>query len=327
MTYIIAEVGSNWRSFDDCKHSIQMARQCGADAVKFQLFTARDLYGSVTDAMGMRFLDGNGNAVWDRSRELPPDWLPKLADKARAAGIDFLCTAFSVEGLKLVDPYVKAHKIASSDLCHVELLRAAKATGKPIYLSTGASSKGDVERVLQVLEGADVTLMYCASAYPSRMHNLFEMEWMRKTWGRPVGLSDHSLDVVYAPLSAARHFGATVIEKHFTAIDAETPDSPHSLNVDQFKYMVDHIRGARKDIGFGPTPEERDMLLRHNRRLIATRDIAEGEMLDPGKNFGCYRSLKDDRRGLSGFDMAFVAGKTAAKAIKAGDSIGPGDFA
>lgn len=310
MTYIIAEVGSNLRNFDDAKHSVQMAKQVGADACKFQYFSHQDLFG----VPGYQPL-------------LQPDWIPKLADKAKAAGIDFLCTAFSVEGLKLVDPYVKAHKIASSDLCHVELLRAAKATGKPIILSTGASSKGDVERALQVLEGADVTLMYCASAYPSRMHNLFEMEWMRKTWGRPVGLSDHSLDVVYAPLSAVRHFGATVIEKHFTAIDAETPDSPHSLNVEQFKYMVDHIRGARKDIGFGPTPEERDMLLRHNRRLIATRDIAEGEMLDPGKNFGCYRSLKDDRRGLSGFDMAFVAGKTAAKAIKAGDSIGPGDFA
>lgn len=321
MTYIIAEVGSNWRTFDDCKHSIQMAKQCGADAVKFQLFMYHELYGVPKD----------GQMVGPNA--LPTDWLPKLADKAKAAGIDFLCTAFSVEGLKLVDPYVKAHKIASSDLCHVELLRAAKATGKPIYLSTGASSKGDVDRAVRLLEEPDglsrdrLTLMYCASSYPSRMHNLFEMEWMRKTWGRPVGLSDHSLDVVYAPLSAVRHFGATVIEKHFTAIDAETPDSPHSLNVEQFKYMVDHIRGARKDIGFGPTPEERGMLLRHNRRLIATRDIAEGEMLDPGKNFGCYRSLKDDRRGLSGFDMAFVAGKTAAKAIKAGDSIGPGDFA
>jgi len=328
---IIAEVGSNFRNFDDCKNSVQMSKAVGADVVKFQLFDHESLYGMKRGAVGTtKVWDGTGLPGELDPRmpgQLDPTWLPKLKEKADAAGIKFMCTAFSLEGLAIVDKYVDMHKIASSDLSYVELLKAAAKTGKPILLSTGGSSKGDVARALDVLAGADVTVMYCASAYPSRMHNLFNMDYLRETFGKPVGISDHSLDVVYAPLSAVRHHGATVIEKHFTIIpDVDTPDRPHSLDVDQFKYMVDAIRDKVKQVGHAPTPEEKDMLTRHNRRLIVTKPIKAGEHLLAGKNYGSYRSLKDDTHGLSGFESEVVNMKVAAKDLLVGDSVGPGDF-
>jgi sialic acid synthase SpsE len=90
--------------------------------------------------------------------------------------------------------------------------------------------------------------------------------------------------------------------------------------------MVDAIRGKVNQIGHAPTPEEKDMLLRHNRRLIAINPIKKGEFFVDGKNFGAYRSLKDDTHGLSGFESGFVNGKEAAKDMAVGDTIGPGDF-
>jgi sialic acid synthase SpsE len=313
-----------------------MAKQVGANAVKFQLFDAMSLYGYLPQGAWesdleyiMRLQNTWGPNPQGRIKgEMPLDWLPKLADKAKAAGIDFLCTAFSPEGVKAVDPFVPYHKIASSDLTCPQMLEAVKATGKPVILSCGASSKGDIELAVnghpklgwKGFGDHPLVLLYCNSAYPSTRHNLFLIEELRK-FGKPVGLSDHSLDVIYAPLSAVRHFGAVVIEKHFKLRDdMTTPDSGHSLNPDAFKCMVDYIRGTR-DSGLNPTSEERDMFLRHNRRLIATKDIAPGELMQFGHNFGCYRSLTEDSQGTSGFAWEGVQGKVAKVAIQAGAGV------
>ncbi len=324
--FIIAEVGSNWTNFEQANDSIAMAKQCGADAVKFQAFSHSALFGLPYADWG----DGTGSTM---QGELPLAWLPKLKEKADACGIEFMCTAFSPELVAAVDPFVEVHKIASSDLSHVHLLKAVAKTGKPIILSTGASSRGDISLALATLgEAASRTvLMYCNAAYPSRWHNLYLMRELQAATGRPVGLSDHSLDVIFAPLAAHREFGAVVIEKHFTAFpDLDTPDRGHSLTVDEFKVMVDYIRGKRDSGGFNPTSEERAMVLRHNRRLIATQDIASGTKLKYGENFGAYRSLEDDMHGLTPFVLEMEKtpeGKRATKAIARGKGIGPGDFA
>lgn len=310
--FIIAEVGSNWTNFQDAKDSIQMAKQVGADAVKFQLFDHEALYG----------------CPGELPHAMPLNWLPKLADKAKAANIEFMVTAFSPELVKAVDPFVEIHKVASSDLTCPQMLEAVKATDKPVILSCGASNKGDINLAVNGHQSIawkgfgihPLVLLYCNSAYPSTRHNLFLMDEL-KQFGRPVGLSDHSLDVIYSPLSAVRHFGAVVIEKHFKLRDdMQTPDAGHSLNPDAFKCMVDYIRGNR-DGGLNPTSEEKAMFLRHNRRLVAVKDIAPGELLQFGVNFGCYRSLEDDSNGVMGFAWEAIHGKTARQAIKAGKGL------
>ena len=104
--------------------------------------------------------------------------------------------------------------------------------------------------------------------------------------------------------------------------DLQTPDRDHSLTVDQFRYMVDYI--SNKQISLAACHrEELPMVLRHNRRLIATRDIAVGETLREGENYGAYRSLKDNTAALSPWMLNRVHGKSAKRAIQAGDGIGP----
>lgn len=123
----------------------------------------------------------------------------------------------------------------------------------------------------------------------------------------------------------ARGYGACVIEKHVNFVDATGPDAPHSINADQFKTYVQYAKGPAPDPKIGPTPAEAPMILRHKRRLIATRDISEGATLTEGDNFGIYRSLKDDTHAFSPFMIDEVNGQVAKRAIKAGDGVGPGD--
>lgn len=317
--FIIAEVGSNWTSFAEAKDSISFAKQSGADAVKFQLFTEKDLFGP-----GMR---GSWSEEKSGQHQLPMDWLPKLKEKADACGIEFMCSAFSPELYDVVDPYVSVHKIASSELTYPQLLEKVKSKRKPIILSVGASSKGDIASAMQVLQGSQVVLMYCSAAYPSRMSNIFCMQDLKDTFGIPVGFSDHSLEVCYPALSAVHHFGAVAIEKHVNFTNRNTPDSAHSLSQDEFTLMCDFLHGKRDYKTFNPMPEERDMFLRHNRRLIAIKDINVGDTFRFGHNFGAYRSLKEDAKGLIPFAWEEVAKSTGAKrAVKAGDGISTEDF-
>lgn len=308
--FIIAEVGSNFESFDDCIESIKTAYICGASAVKFQMFNSADLYG----------YDANPDLQC-----LPKEWLGKLSLCAIDLGIDFMCTAFSPEGIKIVDPYVKVHKIASSDITDPKMLQAVKATGKPVILSTGAAEWLDI---FYALHGnnrgwsgfgptADVVLLYCNSAYPSKRHNLFAMDEL-KSFGPPVGFSDHSTDVIYAPVSAVRHFGAVVIEKHFKLREMCTPDAGHSLLPEEFKVMCDRIRSP--DIG-GHNPEEDHMRHTNQRRLVVTKDLEPGTILKYGVNFGGYRSTQPTASPVSPMFWEDFDGGTISIRMPAGTAL------
>jgi pseudaminic acid synthase len=309
--FVIAEIGSNYRNIEDALLSVAKAKGVGADAVKFQFFSTQDLYGPRSD--------------WDKPVPLPKvplTWLPRLKEKADACGIELMCSAFSPKGVHAVNPYVSAHKIASSELTYPQLLEAVKACGKPILMSVGASSKHDIKLAMDALRGGpQVCLLYCVSAYPARMSNLFFLDDL-KQFGAPIGLSDHSLEVIYPALSAVRHFGAVVIEKHVNFVGAtDTPDAPHSLDETQFKTMCDYLRGIRDPLDFQPMPEERDMFLRHNRRLLAHRPIAAGETLHFGVNYGCYRSPTDDMSGMHGMAWELVEGQPAKQDIAPGQGV------
>ena len=316
--FIIAEVGSNWSSLDDCLKSISMAKACGADAVKFQLFDFEALYGQ--------------KAEWDGSDELykalskvslPAEWLSKLKEKADAVGIEFMCTAFSVEGYELVDKYVNAHKVASAECTHKRILEKLRALGKPVFLSTGASGVKDIEMALECLRETPTVLMYCVAAYPARRIELTTLKLLNQL-SPLVGYSDHSIDVGVIPWMAIAN-GACILEKHVNFVEATGPDAPHSINADDFKWMVAQIKAEGSIGGLRATAEEQPMVLRHNRRLIATRDIKAGDKFTENENFGIYRSLKDDTHAFHPFAVDHVNGKIAVRDIHAGDGIGPGD--
>lgn len=311
--FIIAEVGSNWQTLEQCRLSIQSAKVCGADAVKFQAFTYRALYGSYPE----------GKVSVMLPHELPLAWLPELKKTADACDIEFMCTAFSPELVAAVDPFVSVHKIASSDAAWPQMLDAVAATGKRTLISFGGKSEAEQKQAMARLCGAhvfgrdSVVPLYCIAAYPADCAIL--PDFCRD--GAYDGFSDHTLGYT-AAIEAARR-GAIVIEKHFTAFpDLDTPDRPHSLRPDQFIRMVNIIRR-----GEAATSEEDAMILRHNRRLIATCDVEVGTPLLVDHNFGAYRAQYDDTRGLSPFAWEQVQGKKSTKAIKRGEAIGEGDFA
>lgn len=309
MRFIIAEVGSNFDSLEDCMSSIRIAKECGADAVKFQMYNHKDMYG--------------------HGQEMPlscrPAWLPQLKEQASRYGIELMCTAFSVDALHYVNKFVSRHKIASSDLSYVDLLCAAAATGKPVILSTGASSFDDIRKALEYLDPSKTTLLYCVSAYPSQDVNLFHLNRLRAEFGLSTGYSCHTSDYMTAVVAATYHHAFT-IEKHFKLKEMDTPDAPHSLLPDDFKKMVSLIRNdqyIKAVLEKKPNPTEEAMYKRHKRRLVATKPVSKGEALIYNQNYGCYRSLVDDLEGLPSFAYNEVNGKLTTKDLKPGDPITP----
>ncbi len=308
--FIIAEVGSNWHSVEDCMKSIESAKKAGADAVKFQAFTFESLYGLPKGMMP---------ATYSKKYELPVELVAQLKNKADQCGIEFMCTAFDANTLKSMDQYLNAIKIASSDLNHIELLQTAAKMRKPIFLSCGGATENAITLALSHLNGCQVILMYCVAAYPAPSVNLFAIDELRKI-NPLVGFSDHTLDPIYLPLSAYKNHGAVAIEKHFSCVGTDTPDGYHSLDERGFATMVNYLLGLKKP-SVGPLECERDMLLKHKRRLIAIKEIKEGERYVYKENFGSFRSLTPDLAGLSPYLIKEINGTQCRMRLEPGQPI------
>jgi N,N'-diacetyllegionaminate synthase len=248
LAFIIAEVGSNYRDLDDCKLSVKLAAHAGADAVKFQHFSEHDLYG-----------DGS------KHPNISLDWLKELKSVADDNGIEFMCTAFSLQGLANIDGLVKRHKIASSEMSYYALIDLAVTTDKPVLISTGGHSLADIKCMYNSIKNAGVALMYCCNAYPSRQHNLFLINELRDHFSCPIGYSDHSIDL-FTPFMAATMFRAAYLEKHVTINKSLiTPDANHSIDFAEFTDLVRYIKSG-EHLGSFVTPEQSAAQRFHNRR-------------------------------------------------------------
>lgn len=307
MTFIIAEVGSNWLNMNDALESVAMAAGAGAHAVKFQWFCEQDLYGTGST-------DTN----------LTEAQIEDLATAAAKNKIEFMCTVFHHKRVKDINKYVRRHKIASSEMQYHDLIDATLETGKPVIISTGGHEFDDVERLVydKLLE-KDFSLLYCCNAYPSTMHDLRWIGELRDSLSCDVGFSDHSTDV-FSAYVAAKHYGATTIEKHVKLReDMDTPDSAHSITFDKLRMLVDAIE-HNKRLDF-LNHEERDATTRHNRRLVATRALNIGDALQYGRNFGMYRA-RQDCEGLGAKWIDLVHDTRATTHYKPGDVIRDGGF-
>lgn len=223
---VIAEIGSNHKSKDDCAKSIRLAARFGADVVKFQIFGGFDLYGP--------------NYVGDLG--LWPD-LDLLALEAKYHDIELMVTAFSPNGYEEVNKYVRRHKIASSEITDLDILDRVNRFKKPVIVSTGGATEAEIETALAKLKDCPVTLLYCVVDYPAKIVDFRHMVELSKTYGLPVGYSDHTIDVINIP-DLAKKNGATIIEKHVNFCGyTDTPDAGHSLNLEEFGIMVRALKG------------------------------------------------------------------------------------
>lgn len=295
-TVVIAEAGVNHNGdLAFAKQLVQAAATAGADAVKFQTFTATDLATSAAPKAAYQTNnDGDGSQRDMLARlELSPAQHYELAAYCQECGIDFLSTAFGLNELELLlDLRIRAIKVPSGEITHRPLLEAmataAASNQFPVYLSTGMSTLGEVEAALEIFLEAGlprdaITVMHCLSAYPApeEQINLQALRTLASAFGCPVGYSDHTLGIT-APVAAVA-LGAVVIEKHLT-LDVNLPGPDHSASLEPkaFAAMVAAIRSCERMLGDGrkqPQPAEL------NTRLVARRSLRAARLIRAGQPF------------------------------------------
>src|SRR3954451_14763291 len=313
--YVIAEAGANHnRDLDMARRLIDVAADAGADAVKFQTYSGKDLYSSRTPAF--EYLeDGRSPQELLDAIALPRDWQPELAARAAERGIHFFSSPFdraAVDGLRELG--VPAMKIASFEMVDLPLIRYAAAAGVPMIVSTGMAVLGEVEDALRAVAEAgnrEVALLRCASVYPAppEIMNLRAMATLRTAFGVPVGLSYHTEGVAVAGGAAAR--GAELVEKHFTLDRGmEGPDHPFALEPDELAEMVAGIRAVESALGNGrmegPSQQESgEMYTLARRSVIAARDIPAGTVIDEE-----MLTVKRPGTGVASKELPLLVGRT-----------------
>lgn len=288
-TYVIAEAGSNHDgSEQQALALIDCAADAGADAVKFQTFRADAIVArtdhpiaTLTDQFG-RF----GRTVHEMfaKLEMPLEWIPRLRARAEARGLHFLSTPFDEESADVLDAAgVPAFKIASYEIVHLPLLRHIARKGKPMLLSTGMSSLGEIEEAIDVILGEgnnQVALLHCAIGYPVAPADahLAVIDTLAGAFDVPVGFSDHTTGPAIPIGAVAR--GARLIEKHFT-LDVTLPGPDHGFAADPHTLagMIAGIREVEAAIGSPAKvchPSEALHYERGRRSLFASVDIPAG---------------------------------------------------
>ena len=264
---VIAEIGTSHAGSQDKAFAlIDAAADAGADCVKFQWVYADEILHPDT---GFVTLPGGAVRLYDRFRELEADvsFYASCLDYAHKKGLLFACSPFGLRSLKepvAIQP--DAIKIASPEVNHYPLLEAcASYYGKiPIILSSGVSRLGDIENAVDILEGEGdkpcgglavsgdrelppLTLLHCITSYPApeREYNVRCVDTLRRVFGLPTGISDHSLDPVLIPVLTAA-VGGVMIEKHITlSRRTDGLDDPVALEPEQFAQMVQAVHQTR----------------------------------------------------------------------------------
>jgi len=289
--YIIAEIGSNFDgSIKRAKKLIDLAKNCGADAVKFQCFTADKIISKEAfEGLRLGFQAKWSKPVYDiyKDAEFPREWHDELFNYANAKGINFLSTPYDKEAVDILDKLnISAFKIGSGDITWHEMLKYIAKKRKPIILSTGASTIAEVDEALKVIRSEgneDIILLQCVTNYPAHFEyaNVRAMKAMSEMFNVLVGYSDHTPGTV-VPLGAVA-LGACIIEKHFTDDKARTgPDHPFAMEAKDFKDMVDKIRILKKALGSSAKKiyaDEKKTIILQRRCLRASKDIPKGSKI------------------------------------------------
>ncbi|UWQ22019.1 pseudaminic acid synthase [Jannaschia sp. W003] len=325
--YVIAELSGNHNG--DRERALALvdaAAEAGADAVKLQTYTADTI---TLDVDRPDFTIRGG--PWDgrRLHELyaeastPWEWHEALFARARERGLHCFSSPFdptAVDFLAGLD--APAYKIASFELVDLPLIRRAAGQGRPLIMSTGIASLGEIEEALRAARegGADgIVLLHCISAYPAKPEEmrLRTIQSLGAAFGVPVGLSDHTLGSAVAVASIA--LGACLIEKHITLARADGgPDAEFSLEPAEFRQLVDDCRTAHAALG-EPQHDRRGVggaNAQFRRSLYVTADVAEGEALTPDT----VRSVRPGF-GLAPKHYDAVLGRRAARALKRGEPL------
>lgn len=290
--YIIAEIGVNHEgSLELAKKLIQEAKEGGAHAAKFQSYKA----GLIASK--------NSPAYWDQTKETTDSQYKlfqkydsfgeseyiELAEHCKKVGIDFMSTPFDLGAVDFLAPLMPAIKLASADITNVPLIRKCASAGKPLIMSTGASTLAEIEFALQVAKEAgatDISLLHCVLNYPTPEENaqLGYIKTLRRVFPEyNIGYSDHvAPDQTISALEVASLYGATILEKHFTH-DKTLPgnDHYHSMNKDDLIAFVNKLKKYELLSSQDSKELEKEQAARvHARRsVVAARDLPVGHVI------------------------------------------------
>jgi N,N'-diacetyllegionaminate synthase len=333
--FIIAEAGVNHNG--DAERALDMvatAAGAGADAIKFQTFSAEKLVGPKADkaAYQKRETGEGGQMAMLKALEMSEDLHVRLIARCAECGIEFMSTPFDEAAADfLIGLGMKRIKIPSGELTNHPFLRFLAAKDLPLILSTGMADMAEVEEAVAVIAsvrpGAGrLTVLHCTSNYPAALDevNLRAMNAIAARTGMPVGYSDHTLGSEVAV--AATALGARVIEKHFT-LDRTLPGPDHraSLEPGELKAMIAQIRGVELALGSdvkAPSPAELEVRGVARRSVTAARDLAAGTTLGEGDLI-----LLRPATGIAPRHLDELAGRTLQRAVEAGTPLAWEDLA
>jgi N-acetylneuraminate synthase len=323
---IIAELSGNHNgSLDRALQLVDAAAESGIKAIKLQTYTADTITidsprkeFSITDKKSL----WNGRTLYSLYEEAhtPWEWQKEIFDRAVLRGMVCFSSVFDESSVDFLEALnCPVYKIASQECIHTPLIKYVARTGKPIIISTGMASIGEIDQAINAFSGissAPYSIMKCTSQYPAdpRNSNVLTIPYMRKLFGCEVGLSDHTLGIG-ASLAAIAH-GATFIEKHITLNRGDGGvDSAFSLEPNEFKSLNDEahrVRLALGDVVFGPAGEEVSSM-QGRRSIYVVKDISAGEKFT-SENIRVIRPSG----GLEPINMEIIIGKSAGSNIKRG---------
>jgi len=319
--FVVADAGVNHENdIDIAKRMIDDVARAGADAIKFQTYKAE------------KIASRNSPAYWETS-ETQYEYFKKydkfgeedyceLAAYAKEKSIIFMSTPFDLEAADFLDQLVPVFKISSSDITNIPFIKYIAGKGKPIFLSTGASTIGEINDAVTAIEeegNKQIVILHCVLSYPTKYEdaNLNMIIHLKNVFPNYlIGLSDHTLpDKNMLVLTTAVLLGAKVIEKHFTFDKSlNGNDHYHSMDFQDLKIFMENIDLLEKILGQSKKkPLETEMLARkHARRsIVAKEDIPRGTEIT--------EDMIDFKRPGTGINPKFlelVIGRTAKKDIK-----------
>lgn len=322
--YIIAEMSANHnQDFEKAVKIIKEAKKAGADAVKLQTYTPDTI---TIDCDNEYFLIKEtiwkGKNLYRLYKEAftPWEWHPDLIKAGESMGLDVFSTPFDLSAVDFLENLnVPAYKVASFELVDLPLLRKIAQAGKPIIMSTGMGTMGEIEEAVQTIRKAgnnQIALLKCTSAYPAPVEemNLKTIPHLGKAFQTVAGLSDHTMGTAAAVASVA--LGACIIEKHLTLSRLEEgPDSSFSMEPDEFKSMVNDIRKVEKALGsvsYEITDKQKENRI-FRRSLFVVEDMKAGEKFTESN----VRSIRPGH-GLHTRYLPDILGRKAAQGIKKG---------
>lgn len=347
--YIIAEAGVNHNGdLDLAKQLIDTAKEAGADAVKFQAFTAEAIVSKQAPTADYQRRNIESDcSQYDmlKSLELSYDKFHILFDYCREQGIEFLCTASDTTSLELLQNIgVNKLKLSSGDLNNAPFMMAVGKTGLPVILSSGMSTLSDIELALGILCHAyanettksyaafidayihhshlltdQVALLHCTSDYPAAPEaiNLRAMQTLT-SFGLPTGYSDHSMGTAISVAAVAQ--GARIIEKHFTLDKTMAgPDHKASLDPNELKELVSSIREVEAAMG---STKKIPTISELSTRDIARKSLVTEHAIKAGEVFTEHNvSVKRPGTGIASVYYWDIIGKTAHKDFNADELI------